>query len=174
MVAPHRTEGLITIENARLLPRPWRNFSGLEGTYNRAGDRNFCVVIPDPAVAEQMARDNYNIKVREPWTPEGQEPDVGAVGEPYLQVKIRYKNGAGSGAPDPQIYLIGANTRRRTLLPEDMLDILDSVDIVTSDMIISPYNWAPGKVSAYLRKLYVVQNEDFLDMKYADTISGEV
>ena len=43
----------IIIENARLLPGQFRNFSGREGKFNREGDRSFCVAIDDPEWAEK-------------------------------------------------------------------------------------------------------------------------
>ncbi len=41
------------VEDARLI---FRNFAGKEGQYNREGDRNFAVILPDD-VAEQMEKD---------------------------------------------------------------------------------------------------------------------
>ena len=40
----------IEIENAKLL---FKNFSGEQSKFNRKGDRNFSVIIEDPAEAER-------------------------------------------------------------------------------------------------------------------------
>lgn len=157
-----RAEEIITIENAKLL---YRNFAGAEKQYNRDGDRNFCVILPED-VAEMMARDGYNIKRRKPRE---DEDEAGAIGDPYVQVKVSYKGRA------PEIYMIGSKTRRRNLLDEGLVPMLDQVEVVECDLRFSPYNWTvrgDTGVTAYLRKMYITIYEDELDLKYADTPEG--
>ena len=69
MANPRVNDNLV-IENARLL---FRNFSGRESKYNRAGQRNFCVYIDDPQDAQKLADDGWNIRERPPRE-EGEEP----------------------------------------------------------------------------------------------------
>ena len=144
--------GTLTIENARII---FRNFSGLEGKYNRAGDRNFCLLL-DPDVAERLDRDGWNVKAlraREEGDPE----------QPYIQVSVQYK-----GKP-PKITLV--TYYGKTPLTEDECEILDWIDIEQVDLILNPYEWSVnGKsgVKAYLKTLYVVVHEDELDVKYRD------
>lgn len=144
----------VLIEGARII---FRNFTGVEGQYNREGDRNFAVLL-DQDIAEAMADDGWNVKYLRPR--EGD--DVGEQ-QAYLQVSVSYDN------RPPRITMI---TRRgRTEIPEDLVSILDDADIENVDLIIRPYNWSVGGrggVKAYLKKMFVTIREDELDMKYAD------
>lgn len=143
----------IVFEDARIL---FPNFKGEEGQYNRAGDRNFAVLIDDEKVIQELLNDGWNIKFLKPYEDE-------EVGQAYLQVSVNFK-----GRP-PQVYMVTRNGKE--LLSEDTVELLDYVDIKTSDMILNPYDWnVNGKTGrkAYLEKLFVTIEEDVLDRKYAD------
>jgi hypothetical protein len=160
------TDKSLLIENATII---FRNFAGKEGQYNRAGDRNFCLLL-DFDLAEQMLQDGWNVKAlkqREPDDPP----------QPYLPVSVSFK-----GRP-PKISLITFNgcrhssqeeclrRHRRNPLEEEMVEIVDMVDIASVDLIINPYEWAvSGKsgVKAYLKTMFVTLHEDALEIKYSE------
>lgn len=145
-------DGTVVIENARIT---FRNFSGKEGMYNREGDRNFSVLLPDD-LATEMAADGWNIKMLKARE-EGDEP------RPYIHVTVGFK-----GRP-PRIVQI--TSRGRTDLGEEECEILDWVDISNVDLIVRPYEWTVnGKtgIKAYLKSIFVTINEDALELKYAD------
>lgn len=139
------------IEDARII---FRNFSGKEGQYNREGDRNFAVVIPDD-VAEQMLEDGWNVRYLEPRE-EGDEPT------PYVSVSVNFNN------RPPRVVLLTSTTR--TQLDADSVEVLDWSDIKTADLIARGYDWnVNGKsgTKAYLQSLFVTIEEDALERKYA-------
>lgn len=144
------TENII-IENARLM---FRNFSGNESAYNRAGDRNFCVVIDDPQTASKLKADGWNIKTL-PSRDDDEEPTN------YIRVRVKFD------PIPPHIYLV--TEKNKTLLDETTVGSLDYVEIKNADVIIRPYNWtAAGNsgVSAYVKTMYVTIEEDVFAHKY--------
>lgn len=142
----------ITIEGARIV---FRNFEGKEGKFNKAGKRNFCVLL-DEEFASTLKDDGWNIKWLQPRE-EGDEPQA------YIQVAVSF------GVVPPKIVLVTSSGKQS--LDEKNINILDWAEIANADVIIRPYNWEMnGKtgVKAYVKALYVTIAEDEFEKKYAD------
>ena len=150
--------GILQMDDARII---FRNFSGAPSQYNREGDRNFAVVIPDEGLANRLVKDGWNVKIKDPRE-EGDVPFM------YLPVKVKF-NDRG-----PQVYLKTGDTVNR--LDEESVGILDDIDILSVNMDIRPYDWivqegTPNEKSgrsAYLQSIEVIQEIDRFGAKYAE------
>lgn len=134
--------GRVQIDGARIT---YKNFRGEGSQFNRAGDRNFAIIIPSREIADALTAEGWNVRIKEARTEE--EDDF-----MYLPVKVKF-NERG-----PICYLrSGKNTIK---LSEDTIHKLDEILIENVDLDIRPYDWTVnGKTgrSAYLEAIEVTQ-----------------
>lgn len=150
--------GVLQIDDARII---FRNFRGEGGKYNKEGDRNFALIIPDEEMAEALQNDvneygaGWNVKIKPPRE-EGDEPFI------YLPVKVKF-NQRG-----PIIYLQSGNNSVK--LNEETVSMLDDIDIRSVDLDIRPYddeiNGKPFR-AAYLQSMCVTQEIDRFAARFA-------
>lgn len=137
-------KGILQINDARITHK---NFKGLGGKYNREGDRNFSIIIPDEAAAEALTAEGWNVKVKPPRE-EGDEPFM------YMKVKVKF-NDYG-----PNCYLTSGNSMVK--LNEGSIGCLDDIRIESVSLDISPSDWEmfDGRTgrTAYLRNINVIQD----------------
>ena len=145
--------GILQIDDARII---YRNFSGAPSKFNREGDRNFAVIIPDQDMADALIKENWNVKIKPPRE-DGDDPFM------YLPVKVKF-NDRG-----PAVYLVSGKARNN--LNEETVGMLDDIDILSVDLDIRPFDWdvngKPGR-TAYLQAIHVTQRIDRFAERYAD------
>lgn len=150
--------GILQIDDCRII---FRNFEGREDKFNRLGDRNFAVVIPDQDIADRLIEDGWNVKIRDPRE-EGDEPFM------YLPVKVKF-NDRG-----PRVYLQSGKARVR--LDEETVGQLDNIDISDVSLDVRPYDWEVNDKSgrtAYLQSIMVTQEVDRFAARFAEEESPE-
>ena len=137
--------GILQIDDASII---YRNFSGVGSKFNREGDRNFAVYIPDEDIAEELKERGWNVKIKPPRE-DGDDPFM------FLPVKIKF-NDRG-----PSVYLVTGN--KKTPLNENTVSCLDDIDILSVDLDIRPYDWEVNDKTgrtAYLQSIWVTQEVD--------------
>lgn len=145
--------GILQIDDARIM---FRNFRGEGDKFNREGDRNFVLIIPNEEIADALTKEGWNVKIKDPRE-EGDSPFM------YLPVKVKF-NERG-----PQVYLITGGRRNR--LDEETVAMLDDIDILSVNLDIRPYDWeVNGKTgrTAYLQAIEVFQEIDRFAARYAE------
>lgn len=144
-----RGERILQINDAQI---KYRNFAGVGDRFNREGDRNFALIIPNEDIKDALLDDvnefgaawNVKIKQRE----EGDDPDM------YMNIKVKFTQFG------PNIYL-KAGDADPVRLDEDSVECLDQIDIASVDLDIRAYDDeinGRGFRSAYLQSIYVVQD----------------
>lgn len=152
--------GNLIIENAQLMWGSYKNFSGRATKYNRAGARNFCLIIDNSEMANKMMEDGWNVKIRAPKT----EDDI-PVPTYYIAVNVSYGN-AYFG--DPKIVRMTSTTKVE--LTEETVGQLDEDEILYADVVIRPHrsidDGGNARIKGYLKEMYVHVQDSLAD-KYA-------
>lgn len=151
-----RKENLeIRIDDAKIT---FRNFTGAEAKFNPAGNRNFCVFLPDD-VARKMEADGWNIK----WLNNPNYPP-----QAIITVKLNFGN------YPPKVILVSDG--QMSQLNEANVNLLDFAELKQVDLIIRGYEWGPiqGKtgIKAYLKTGYFVLVVDELAKKYSQALDS--
>lgn len=146
-------KGILQIDDARII---YRNFAGEATKFNRAGDRNFAVVIPDQETADALIDQGWNVKIKPPRE-DGDDPFM------FLPVKIKFNN------IGPRVYLRTGSRRNR--LDEESISCIDDIDIESVDLDIRAFDWdVNGKTgrTAYLQAAEFTQRLDRFAARYAE------
>ena len=136
----------------------FRNFRGAAGTYNKEGDRNFCMFVDDD-VAEKLSSTGWNVRSLRPRDSED-EP------RKYIRVKVDF-----SRIP-PEVFLYEDGIR--TPLTAETVGSIDNIpytDISNIDVVINASEYGtrhggPAAYTAYLRKMAITVELDDFDRKY--------
>lgn len=152
-------KGILQIDDARII---FKNFEGRGDKFNRAGDRNFSLLIEDPNTADALVKEGWNVKIK-PGRDEDEEPFM------RLPVKVKFTEYG------PNVYLRTGD--RVNKLDEESISCLDDIDIESVNMDIRPYDWeVNGRTgrTAYLQSMEVVQRIDRFSARYdRNDIDGE-
>ena len=146
-----RNDKVLNISDARII---FRNFKGEETKFNRKGNRNFCVVIDDADMAQELTNDGWNVRT---LLSRDEDEEI----KYYIQVTVRFDN------VPPKIFMISKN--KKTELTEETIGSLDYAEISNIDLTIRPYDWeVNGKtgMKAYLKAMYVTIQQDEFASRY--------
>jgi hypothetical protein len=150
---PKRRE-TVTFRDAPII---FKNFTGEKRQYNNEGNRNFSIMMREED-ALNMKSAGWNIKALKMHEDDDEQLY-------HIKVAVSYAN------QPPQIWLVTGKGSHRTLLSEGLIGMLDRLDSVKIDLVISAFDWeVNGNTGrkAYLQSLYFHQYEDELALEYAD------
>ena len=151
----------VTLRNVRII---FRNFAGAPTRFNAAGGKRTFSILLNEAEAKELGSMGFNVKALKQRDPDD-DPAF------HLPIEVSYR------VKPPRIVFVSNRGRKRTVIDEDTVGLIDYTEIEKIDLTINPYQWemenAHG-VKAYLKTMYVTIREDELDIEYAQDFGPEV
>ena len=151
---------MLCVEDARLV---YQNFSGREGRYNPAGDKNFVIGFSEQdLVAGGLS---VNGLIEEGWNVKPSKRDNrNEYDDQEFTLAVAISN-----EYFPMIQMHNGRVGKR--LDEKSVTQLDKIEIETADLIMSPYRWEiSGNVGikAYVYQLFVMMGKSPFSTKWDD------
>ena len=143
---------IIGIENAVILPTPYRNFSGEKRDRDDGKNRHFAIRIDDEMNAEKLKNFGFNVRYR--------EPEGSWEGYWYLDMVISW------AWSDPEVHYISGGTDME--MGVDIIGSLDRKNIDFANIEVTQYHWNVNGntgVKPYVHKLDVYSNKSRMDEK---------
>ena len=143
---------IVEFNNANIPNGGWRNFSGGPTRFDPSNTKRYFEIFLTDDEAKILEAHGYNVKY---LTSENQsEPS-----QAHLKVSVKFSK---NPRYNPRIWQV-RNSGRPVLLPEDLLEMLDTADFVRVKLQIRPYDWEYGSRtgrSAEVKQMYVAIAED--------------
>lgn len=128
-----------------------KNFKGLPNRFGDDNGRTFRIYFTeDPERAEALAAEGFNIRGGNPI-----EDQPGEFWPRYLEVKALFE------PYPPEIWVVnGTDKNEPVLMNADTVAMLDSQHFLRADVIIRRREWKPGRIKAYVKKMYVTIDKE--------------
>lgn len=147
----------VTLRDTQII---YRNFAGRPGPYNAEGERSFSVLL-DEDTANVLLAQGLNVKPINRRDPDEEQMY-------QLPVAVSYAK------RPPRVYMVTGDGEimplRKTMLPQDMVGMMDDLELSAAHMVLSIYNYevrgTKGK-KCYLQSFFGHVMLDELEQEYA-------
>lgn len=146
----------LSLEGVRI---GYLNFEGRAQKFNKEGDRNITLFLT-PEQEAKVSKAGYNVK--QPKEDLDRDPENTFKKDPTLQLAMKFE-----GFQPAKVWVVSGSEPK--LLSADTVSTLDTADIITSDVVIRPYDWEVNGDTgrkAYLKAIYVTLDRTPFDDKY--------
>lgn len=146
----------LSLEGVRI---GYLNFEGRAKKFNKEGDRNFTIFL-SPDQEQQALEAGYNVK--QPKADLDQNPEDTFTKDPTLPVAVKF-----DGFQPAKVYIVSGD--QPVMLDAVTALTLDTADIISSDVVLRPYDWEVNGDTgrkAYLKAIYVNLDRTPFDDKY--------
>lgn len=155
MTTFEQKDSKLVIRDAKII---FRNFSGRDTKYDNSGKKTFCVLINDRETADMLTDYGWHVK---PLKSRNYDEERFCI-----QVTVKFHKDREFMNPVIETY----TGKRKTVLDDESVGILDFADIYNINIVLSPYHYTnlagERKISAYLKKLAVAIDEDDFSDEY--------